>query len=97
MAKARWSDIAREELKGVGRYIGRQQHRPAIAAKIVREIRDHCEYLASSPYAGTARPDLGENIRVTSYKRWVIIFRPAADSIDVLRIVDGRRDWPNLF
>jgi toxin ParE1/3/4 len=97
MSKAVWSDVAREDLKDTGRYIGREQHRPAVAAKIMREIRNHCDYLAGSPDAGSARPDLGVDIRVTSWKRWVIIFRPAAHGIDVLRVVDGSRDWAKLF
>jgi plasmid stabilization system protein ParE len=97
MRQAEWSDIGREDLKEIGRYIGRTQYRPSIAASIMREIRNHCDHLASYPELGTARPDLGESIRVTSWKRWVIIFRPAAHSIDVLRIVDGSRNWTKLF
>jgi toxin ParE1/3/4 len=97
MSKADWSEPAREDLKEIGRYIGRQQHRPSTAAKIMREIRNYCGQLAISPYSGTARPDLGDDIRVTSYKRWVIIIRPVSDGIAVLRIVDGSRDWSKLF
>lgn len=97
MAKADWSDLAREDLRRIGHYIGRQQHRPSIAAKIMREIRDHREHLARSPHSGTARPDLGAEIRATSWKRWVIVFRPAAYGVDVLRVVDASRDWAKLF
>jgi toxin ParE1/3/4 len=63
----------------------------------MREIRNHCEQLARFPNSGTARPDLDAGIRVTSWKRWVIIFRPADHGVDVLRIVDGSRDWTKLF
>jgi toxin ParE1/3/4 len=97
MPTADWSDVAREELKEIGRYIGREQHRPSTAAKIMREIRDRCNHLAQFPYSGTARPDLDDGIRITSYKRWVIVFRPADSGIDVLRIVDGSRDFNQLF
>ncbi len=97
MPKADWSDLAREDLKEIGRYIGRQQQRPSTAAKIMREIRNHCDHLALAPYSGTARTDLGDDIRVTSWKRWVIVFRSAVDGINVLRIVDGSRDWTKLF
>lgn len=97
MPSANWSDVARDDLKEIGRYIGRQQHRPSTASTIMREIRNHCDHLARSPYLGTARPDLDEGIRIAFWKRWVIIFRPAEDGIDVLRIVDGSRDWSKLF
>jgi plasmid stabilization system protein ParE len=97
MPYANWSDVAREDLKEIGCYIGHEQHRSSTAAKIMREIRNHGEFLATSPQFGTARPDLGDDIRITSWKRWVIIFRPAVHGIDVLRVVDGSRDWAKLF
>jgi plasmid stabilization system protein ParE len=97
MSNAVWSALAREDLKEIGRYIGRTQYRPSIAAKVMREIRSHCDFLAHSPQSGTARPDLGDDIRVTSCKRWVIVFRPSTNGIEVLRIVDGSRDWAQLF
>jgi plasmid stabilization system protein ParE len=46
---------------------------------------------------GTARPDLGELHRIFTHKRWVIIFRPIAGGIEVLRVLDGSRDYPRLF
>jgi toxin ParE1/3/4 len=97
MPQANWSDVARDDLKGIGRYIGEEQHRPSTAAKIMREIGSHCDYLAQVPYAGTARPDLDLHVRITSWKRWVIVFRPSDDGVEVLRIVDGSRDFTQLF
>jgi toxin ParE1/3/4 len=97
MPLAHWSSFARDDLKKIGRYIGRQQNRPSTAAKIMREIRNHCDHLSRFPYSGTARPDLDDNIRITSWKRWVIVFRPAEHGVNVLRIVDGSRDWTKLF
>lgn len=39
MAKAKWTLPAREDLKEIGLYIGRKEHRPSIAANILREIK----------------------------------------------------------
>lgn len=97
MPTPNWSEPARNDLKQIGRYIGQDQLRPSVAANVMREIGDRCEYLARTPYTGTARPDLGDEIRVTSYKRWIIVFRPTNEGIDVLRVVDGSRDWTSLF
>jgi len=92
-----WSDTARDDLKQIGVYIGEEQLRPALAADLMRQISEHCDYLARVQFAGTARPDLGADIRVASFKRWVIVFRPFDGSVVVLRIVDGSRDWAKLF
>ena len=71
--------------------------RPATAEKLIRDIGDKCQLYATQPGMGTARPDLGEDLRVFSHKRYVIVYRALADGIEVLRVVDGACDYPNLF
>lgn len=72
-----------------------------MAKKVLRELRRECdEYAAvfgSGSVIGTARPDLGRYVRTFAYKRWVILFRPIRGGIEVLRVVDGSRDYPRLF
>ncbi len=101
MAKALWTPEAREDLKAIALYIGRKNGRPATAARIAREIKAKCDEYATvsarRSLIGTHRPELGENHRVFSYKRWVIIFHPADLGIEVLRVVDGAQDYPTLF
>ena len=79
VAKALWTPEAREDLKSIALYIGREDRRPATAAKIAREIKAKCDEYAAAfaegSVIGTRRPELGENHRVFSHKRWVIIFR----------------------
>jgi len=100
-ARAIWSQEAREDLKSIVLYIGRQDRRPATAAKIAREIKaksdDYAAHFAAGNVTGTHRPELGEDHRVFSHKRWVVIFRPRNQSIEVLRVVDGAQDYPTLF
>lgn len=101
MAKALWTPEARDDLKAVALYIGREDRRAATAAKIAREIKAKCdEYatvFATGSVIGTHRPELGENHRVFFHKRWVIIFRASDQGIEVLRLVDGAQDYPTLF
>ena len=52
---------------------------------------------ADQPEMGTARPDLGSSYRVFHHKRWVVIYRPIQSGIEILRVVDGARDYPSLF
>lgn len=101
MAKAIWTPEAREDLKGIVLFIARRDRRTVTAAKIAREIKTKCDdyatHFAKGNVTGTHRPELGEDHRVFSHKRWVIIFRPIDKSIEVLRIVDGAQDYPTLF
>ena len=101
MAKALWTHEARQDLKAIVLYVGRRDRRPATAAKIAREIKaktdDYASHFASGNVTGTHRPELGEDYRVFSHKRWVIIFRPHGQGIEVMRVVDGAQDFPSLF
>ena len=97
MAKTDWTPAAKADLSDIGYYIGVEQHRPMTAEKILRELNDKCNNYAESPHIGTEAPHLGEGCRVFSHKRWIVVFRPLIDGIEVIRILDGARDYPNLF
>ncbi|MEX2315742.1 MAG: hypothetical protein WD669_01230 [Pirellulales bacterium] len=40
---------------------------------------------------------LGESHRVFAHKRWVVVFRPIEGGIEVLRVLDGSREFTRLF
>ncbi len=101
MAKAKWTRPARQDLKAIGHYIGRHERRPSVAAKILRELNAKCdeyaEAFARGSVIGSEASELGEGCRSFTHKRWVIVFEPISDGIEVLRILDGSRDYPRLF
>ena len=101
MANALWTREARDDLRAIVLYVGRRDRRPDTAARIAREIKakadDYASHSASGSLTGTHRRELGENYRVFSHKRWVIIFRPHGKGIEVMRVVDGAQDFPTFF
>ena len=101
MAVLALTELARDDVDGIYDYIGEQERRPATADKVVTEIIDACWSYAASFAAGSvlgsARDDLGESYRVFTHKRWVVVFRPIENGIEVLRVVDGSRDYGQLF
>jgi toxin ParE1/3/4 len=82
-------------------YIARRDRHLLIADKVVAELLAECQFVADSLAShfviGTARPDLGESFRVFTHKRWVIVFRPIDNGIEVIRVVDGSRDFSRIF
>ena len=101
MSHAEWARRAELDLQDIYLWIARRDGRRTTARKIVREIREQCDEYAAA-YAqgfvlGTARPDLGELSRVFTYKRWVIVFRPIDNGIEVQRVIDGSRDFSRIF
>jgi plasmid stabilization system protein ParE len=79
-------------------YIAIKDGRPLVADKIVDEIIDKCDAYSNVPgEIGTPAPHLGDGYRVFHHKRWVIVFRYRGQDLEVLRIVDGARDYSKLF
>ena len=101
MASTQYTPEARQDLKDIAIWIGRHDKRPKVAAKIIRELKSRCDEYAraasSGSLIGTSRPEIGAGYRVFSYKRWVVVFRGMVGGIEVVRVVDGARDFGRLF
>lgn len=101
MAKTIWSREAREDLRALVLHMSRIDGRPATAAKTAREIKaksdEYASHFVAGNIMGTHRPELGNDYRTFTYKRWVVVFRPIREGIEVMRLIDGARDFPTLF
>ncbi len=101
MASLVWTSPAKRDVDGIYDFIARRDRRPETAEKVVRELVFHCEnyakVFAAGNVIGTLRSDLGENIWVFTHQRWVVVYRSIEGGIEVLRVVDGSRDFSRLF
>jgi toxin ParE1/3/4 len=96
-----WTAQSRQDVDDIYDYIGRRDRRPATEDKVVRELLDECRFLADAQAAGSMlgmqRDDLAESARLFTHKRWVIVFRPIENGIEVMRVIDGSRNLPRIF
>jgi toxin ParE1/3/4 len=101
MSQTSWSSTAESDVVDIYDWIARKDRRRSTAKKVIRELRDRCDALAdimaSGSLIGTASPQLGADYHTFTHKRWVIVFRPLDDGIEVMRVLDGSRDFPRLF
>lgn len=98
MPRAIWAPEAESDLEEIAFYIALDEIRPATADRIVHGVRDLCELIATQPEMGERHPELCAGCRVFPYKhRWIVLYRPVEDGIQVLRLVDGTRDYARLF
>jgi toxin ParE1/3/4 len=88
---------AEADLLEIAYYIAVEQGRPQTAEKVIDDLIAKCGEYAASPRIGEAKPALGADYRIFHFKRWVVIYRSLADGIEVMRIVDGARDYPQFF
>lgn len=87
------SDTASADLDDMAVFVADASCSRAIADGVVDNLILRCERLAGLPGTlGTARPELGEGIRSTPQKGYVIFFRYVGSVIEILNILHGSRD-----
>ncbi len=88
---------ARADLQRIHDYIARNS--PSNALRFVVRPEEVCIGLADHPFMGTARPEFGTDLRsfVVPGTRYVIIYRPAADCVEIVHVRHGSQDLLRLF
>lgn len=97
MARLILMPSAWDDLDGITRYIAEKEARPEVARAILAEIYAKCEKYAEHPTIGQRFPTPKRAYRMFRHKRWVIFYLEIKDGIKVYRIVDGARDFDQLF
>lgn len=92
MRRLKISQAAQRDLKAIARYIA-EQSGGDIARDVIDGVRKHCARLAELPGSlGTERPELGADLRSTPHHRYIIYFRYTEDALEVINVMDARRD-----
>lgn len=91
-----WSPESEDDLLSIWRW-GASRFSPAIADGHLREIHRAAMRLATSPLMGRERDDLRAGVREIVVYPTVLFYRVSHDRIEVVRVVDGRRDIAALF
>lgn len=101
-AKLLWSPQAREDLLNLYIRIGRDN--VDAAERLYSAIEIKAEMLIASPRIGVRRPEIRPSVRILIEGPYLILYetRPDDDElpakeVEIVRIVDGRRDLRQLF
>ena len=95
MPRYRFSADANADLEKISLYIF--ELNPVAAHRFLEAIEQTCELLATHPLLGRARPELGEDVRSIPVGNYLILYVPAAEGINVARIIYGGRDLPTAW
>lgn len=95
-AKLVWSPEAQSDLGAVWRW-GAERFSLTAADKHVGSIHAAAGMLRFSPLVGRARDDLRPGVREIVIYPTVLLFRIGAEAVEVLRVIDGRRNLAALF
>ena len=70
---------------------------PGRAVSFIQEIRQRFRVIADNPWIFRLRPEVGEDARLSSHGRYVILFRIDGEVVRVERIAFGGRDLAALY
>ena len=89
---------ARSDLADILRDIARESGNVAVGQAFAEKLMARCEYLAGLPgILGTYRPELRPDIRSQPYRGYVIFFRYEGERVEIVNILNGRRDIGHYF
>jgi toxin ParE1/3/4 len=99
-----YSRRAEEELRAIWRYLAVDINNEAAADRILLAISDKIELLRDHPRLGPRRSDIAEGARLLIEGHFLVLYQTHPDSndgpvdvVEIVSIVDGRRDLTELF
>jgi toxin ParE1/3/4 len=90
-----FSPVAERDLEDIADYIA--ENNPRRALSFVRDIRERCKKLATSPRSARPFPALGAASRILPYGSYVILYRIVEDEVSIERVLHGARDILRLI
>jgi toxin ParE1/3/4 len=95
---------AEDELRAIWRYIAEENDNEPAADRILLAISEKIELLRDHPRLGPRRPDIARGARLLIEGHFLILYEMHPDTADgpveaveIVSIVDGRRDLTELF
>ena len=96
MSRIEWTDTGRNSCYSIASFIAEENQSIDGALHVVDRVEEKCKLLAAFPVSGLNRSDLADNLRSAVVDGWVVIYRPLADGIRVILVVEGHRDLPSV-
>ena len=82
----------------IAEYIARESRNLATGVDFVRVLRAQCKKLAMPPGSlGRARPEFRPDLRSFAMRGYVIFFRYAGQTLEVVNVLHGQRDLDAFF
>ncbi|HXW25682.1 MAG TPA: type II toxin-antitoxin system RelE/ParE family toxin [Xanthobacteraceae bacterium] len=90
------TEAAEADLEAIGDWIA--EDNPARALTFVRELRRRCETLADAPRGYVLVPRYEHlGVRRRPYRDYLIFYRIVDDTIEVLHVIHGARDYESIL
>lgn len=86
---------ARRDLDEIWDYIARDNLEAA--DRLLDNLYDRFRMISINKFIGSSRTEIGNNIRVFPYKRYLIFYAPHDETVEILRVLHSARDVDKIF
>ncbi|HIK11326.1 MAG TPA: type II toxin-antitoxin system RelE/ParE family toxin [Oscillatoriaceae cyanobacterium M33_DOE_052] len=87
--------LASRDLNDIAEYFA--THSVVAGEKFFLEFNRRCEQLVNFPNLGKSYAEIRPYLRGLPLKGYVIFYRLVDDGIEILRVLSGRRNFPDFF
>lgn len=91
-----WSPEAETDLIEIWRYLAPETS-AEFADRQLRSLENAANRLSEWPLAGRTREELAANLRSIVCEPYVIFYRVADATVQIVRVIHGRRDLPTIL
>ncbi len=95
MSEPRISELAEADLEEAWDYLAERNE--AAADRLIDTILDRARLHAKLPLMGRPRDELSPGLRSFVVRPYVVFYRPADDTIEVVRVLHGARDIDSIM
>lgn len=84
------TDKAQNDLAEILKWL--DEHNPSAAVRFADAVDERCKQLGQFPKMGRSRDELSPGLRSIVVDRYVEFYRVTTDAVQVVRVLEGRRD-----
>lgn len=93
--RLRISEPAREDLLEIWRHVA--SNNPEAAERLMRSFKETFEKLLRFPNLGRERPELAIGIRSFPTGKYIVLYQPADEVLEIVRVRHGATKLDELF
>jgi toxin ParE1/3/4 len=95
MSNYSFSELAIQDLDEISTFIAQVDVKAA--SKLFDAIRQKCKLVAGFPNMGKSYSWVSSDLRGFVIDDYIVFYYPRTDGIDVIRVINGKRDLKTLF
>lgn len=93
-----FTESGREDLDAIAVYIAQSSGSRRTALQQKKKLTARCKKLAGLPQTmGRDRSDLAPGLRSVTEGSYVILFRYVDETLEIVNVIEGDRDFPAIF